>query len=165
MGEVEAAYRGCRVHGIGFRKGDAGCRFGVQQGEEFSFLRMVGAGRITRSRADSPIFFIEQLLAAENFCGRIAPELTPHLFVQHFGKGFRKPVGQRLSQDAVVVVLLQGEPVERFFDAESCSDGESSDIIPYAALFRGDEIRQGKIWFALRFFLLLAQGVHLHEGR
>src|SRR3546814_6750240 len=66
---------------------------------------MVRAGGMAGRRADAAIGLLDQLRVVEVLLGRVAPELLAHALVHALGEGFRQPVGQRLGEDRVVVVV------------------------------------------------------------
>ena len=79
--------------------------------------------------------------------------------MQRFGGRFREPIGERLQQDVVVVVMRCLEALEMRFDTDAGGDREGADVIHLARVLRRDEIRQRIVWLPRGLGFLLAQVV------
>jgi hypothetical protein len=77
VGKVKPAHCRRRPHGVAFGKRDADLSRSEQL-EQFTFLGMVGAGRVTRCWSNAAILFADQGVMVQVFIRCIAPELSPH---------------------------------------------------------------------------------------
>ena len=109
--------------------------------EERALLGVIGAGWIAWRRANSSIFFVDQLFIGELLLAAIAP-LLADLFVQALGEGLGQPIGQSFDQDRVVIVMIGHELGDELVNAVACRDGEGAEIILPAAVDRSDKISQ-----------------------
>ncbi len=103
---------------------------------------MVRAGGVARGRADALVLLGNQRLVVELFLGYVGPELLAHPFMDQFGEGLGKAIGQRLHHDGVVVVALGLVGRRQLLDAVTGGDREATDPVRLAAVLRGDEVGQ-----------------------
>ena len=81
-------------------------------------FRVVGAGGITRRRADAAIFFLDQIFGRQLFRFAVTPFLADAL-VQKFRERLGQPVGQRLGHDGVVIIVVGLEFFDEFLQARA----------------------------------------------
>src|SRR6516164_9012785 len=112
---------------------------------ERSLLRVVRAGRITRSRPNTTIFLVNQIFITQTFPATVAP-LAAHPLVQIFGEGFRQPVRKSLCHDCVVVIVLCPVAIAKLLQADAAGHRKGSDVVRQSRLFRRDEVSQGTAW-------------------
>ena len=101
MGEVEAAHARRRHHrGVfGERDADVG---GTEQREQLELLAVIGTRRVTEGRTDAAVRLVPHVVGALR--GVDAP-LLPRALVEIRGERFREPIGERLDDDGVVIVV------------------------------------------------------------
>src|ERR1700730_6573300 len=124
MGDVPAAHRRGRVHGVGFGEADAGAALDGEQAPELGLLGVIRARRVPGSRADATILLAHQLLVGERLGGGVTPQLAPPPLVEMLGRGFGQAIGQRLQHDARVVIVGAREARQVLFDPYAGGDGE-----------------------------------------
>ena len=91
------------------------CFSGAEKLEELELLAVIRAGGIAEGRTDAGVALAVQ------FLGRARPidaPLKPRALVQVRGKRLGEPIGQRLDDDAAVVVLLALEPLGKRIGAQ-----------------------------------------------
>ena len=103
MREVDPADRGSRHHRVALGQLEPDLAR-AEQLEELPLLAVVRAGRVAEGGPDAAEPLGEQLLAAELLVGRVP--LAPRPLVQPLGERLGEPVGERLDDDRLVVVVL-----------------------------------------------------------
>src|SRR5699024_11030517 len=98
-------------------------------------------------------------IVVERLPGGVAPVFRTDLPVEHLGKGLRKPIGQRLEQNGVVIVVLGLEAAYVLLDANAGGDCEGSQPVGQSRRLRRNEVGQTGIRPPSRLFSLLAQMV------
>ncbi len=84
--------------------------------------------------------------------------------MEPFREGLGQPVGQGLDHDALVVVVLACKS----FGERGCSQAgghrEKAHVVVHAAVRRGDEVGEAKVWVPGAFLGLLAEHVKPRNG-
>ena len=115
---------------------------------------MIGAGGITGGGPDAAIFLVDHVVDREVFVRAETP-LAPDPLVKHLGERFGEPVGDRLGQDRVVIVLIGLERGDQFVASIACGDGERADRVKASRTDRRDIIGQAaEVVLTLPFPLL-----------
>ena len=136
---------GNMAFGLGQR--DAGEGGGVEELEQRRLLGVVGAGGITRGRADAAVFFPDDVLHLQVLGLAVAGELAG-LLVHQLGEGLGEAVAQGLGEDGVEVVGLGAELSGEFLDAMAGRDSEAAEIVDAARILRGNEVGQAVVELA-----------------
>src|ERR1700730_12477276 len=116
MGEVPAAHRRGRVHGVGIGEADPGAAPDVEQAPELGLLGVIRARRVPGSRTDAAILLAHQLLVGERLGGGGTPPLAPAPLLEMLGGGFSQAIGEGLQHDARVVIVGAREARQVLFD-------------------------------------------------
>ena len=101
---------------------------------------------------------LDQVLVVERLVGGVAPELGAHPLVQALGERLGQPVGQRLEQDRVVVVV-RGLELATSSEPDARGDGEAADVVGRPVSLRRDEVGERPVGHAVAVLALLAQVV------
>src|SRR2546423_598504 len=75
VGDVPAAHRRGRVHGVGLGEADAGAALDVEQAPELGLLGVIPARRVAGCRADALILLAHQLVVGERLRSGGAPQV------------------------------------------------------------------------------------------
>ena len=118
---------------------------------------MIRAGGITRRRADTAIFLLDELLVGQCFARRVTPQFTPHTLVKVLGAGFRETISERLEHDARVVVMRALEAGDVLLDADSRRHGERPEVVAHPAGLGRDVVGEALVRLPGSLALLLAQ--------
>ena len=97
------------------------------------------ARRVTSGWPDASILFLNEIGIAQPFFTTVPP-FTPHTLVQAFRESFGQTIGDGLSHDCVVVVVLGPEAVAQFLQADPAGYRERADMIGQPRFFRSDEV-------------------------
>src|SRR5215469_10033923 len=128
MGEIESAYTRPGPHRKRLGNHDSGVCLHVEQTPDCTFFGMIGTCWISRSRPDSPVLLLNQIVIAESFTTAVTP-FFPHSLVQAFGKGFCQTVGDGLSHNRVIVIVLGPELIAKFLEADSAGYGKGANMV------------------------------------
>ena len=143
MAEIEPAYRRARPHRVAFSELDADALPGIEQAEQGRLFGVVWLRRIAGGRADTAVFFLQEIVGGRVLVRRVAPELLADALVQRFGKGLGEAVGEGFDDDRGIVIVL---PFEAFGDEvllEARGDDEGADIVGDA--HRRDEVGEREV--------------------
>ena len=91
------------------------------------------------------------------------PHFRARARVQVGGERLGQPIGQRLDEDRVVVVVCPLEAPREVVGAEAGRDGERADVVGGAGARVGDEIGERQVRLAVGDRLLLPQHVEAHQ--
>ena len=127
-GKVVPADRSGGLHGQGVCQRGADVGFGIEEGPNRPFVRVVGAGRIARRRSDAAVRLGNEFVGRKRLIGRIAPVAGAHLGMEPFGQGFRQPVCHGFDQDGRKVIPGSGEFCRPFFRTVD-GHGKGPDVI------------------------------------
>ena len=120
---------------------------------------MIGTGRIARRGPDPLIRLIDQRLIVQRLPGRVPPVLAPHGLVQPLRQRLGQPIGKRLEENRVVVVVRRLVRCHPRVDAVPGRHGEGTDPVAHARLERGDKVGQRHVRPTVCLGHLLADGM------
>src|SRR5690554_83489 len=129
--------------------------FRIQQLKQLCFFRVIRAGGIAWSWANTGILLANQRLGIQVFVAIIAPELFADAQMHVLCKSFSKAICQRFNHDAVVVVTRFLIFLGEFFSTNTGGNNKATDVILFAGFFGCNEISKGIIRFIVTWFLLL----------
>src|SRR5690606_27012910 len=165
VGEVPAGDGGGREHGVVLGEEHATATGlvvvgrGIEQFEQRGLFGVIRAGRVTRGRADALVLLADQRVVVQLLVLGVTPVLLAHAFMQPFGAGFGKAVGQGLDHDRVVIIALGLVGLGHFLGTDAGGGDEAADVVSHTAFFRRDEVGQRQVRLAVRLDGLLAQVV------
>src|SRR5581483_5805578 len=102
VGEVDAAHGGGGGHREALGQLDPEPAR-IEQVEELRLLAVVRAGRVPERRPDAAVALGDERARVEALVRRIP--LAPRAFVEPLGERLREPIGERLDDDRLVVVV------------------------------------------------------------
>ena len=118
---------------------------------------MVWTRWIARSRANTLVFLIYQLLIAKVFIRCISPVFFSHFPMQKFRKRLRKPICQSLRHDGGIIIISGFIIFHQFICTKTCRHSKSTYIVLFPSALRRYKIRQSEILLPCRLFQLLAK--------
>src|SRR5579859_1375028 len=105
MREVPAAHRRRGPHREALGERDARALRRAQEVEQRALLGVVGAGRVAGRGPDAAVLLRDEVVVPEPFVRGVAPQLPADALVQPLRERLGQPVGERLREDRVVVVV------------------------------------------------------------
>ena len=129
------------MHGISLSQRYAGF-FSSKKVEDYPLFTVLRAGRIARSRTNSPVLFVKQSVEWQIFSGGVSPELLSDLCMQQFSESFGQAVGKHLNHNGIIVVVLIFEMLHPFFNLQACCHGKQPQVISLSCCGRCHKISQ-----------------------
>src|SRR5579872_625839 len=158
MGKVESTYARAGPHCERLRNQHSGIRLHIKQTPERTLLGVIWACWIPRSRPNASIFLLDKILVTQPFFKTVAP-LIPHTLMKALGESLGQTIGNGLSHNRVVVVVLSPEPVAQFLQTNTAGYGKRAYVIRQPGFLRGDKVGERSTWLAAFPVCLLAEQV------